>query len=82
MPDTQTTIRAFRAGYEQAKADAIDRCKIEKDGRASDNAIDRCIRAIEPLDVRHALARKRVAVEGGRSRLLEHLLRMCGQGAA
>lgn len=57
-PTTPTTERAFRAGYEQAKRDAIDRCHIEKDGRTvADNAIDRCIRAIEPLDVRHALAR-------------------------
>lgn len=48
----------FRAGYERAKRDAIDRCRVEQPGLGSMGGptIARCIDAIGALDVRHALA--------------------------
>lgn len=62
---TETTVPGhvadalFKAGYEAGKADAIDRCMIER--RALDKehnaAIGLCVVAIRALDVRHALQR-------------------------
>ena len=52
---------AFRAGYEAGKADAIDRCFVEKlgkewpDQRTHNIAINLCVVAIRALDVRHAV---------------------------
>lgn len=53
----QTAARkAFRAGYLRAKMDALDRCRVEKTGgQAHDLAIEKCVEAIQALDVRHAL---------------------------
>jgi len=47
----------FRAGYEAGKADAIDRCMIERRVLAKEHnaAIGLCVVAIRALDVRHAL---------------------------
>jgi hypothetical protein len=48
----------WTAGYECGKRDAIDRCMVEKGagtiGCNPDAVIDRCISAIQALDVRHS----------------------------
>src|ERR1035437_730286 len=48
----------WTAGYECGKRDAVDRCMVEKGagtiGCNPDAVIDRCIRAIQALDVRHS----------------------------
>ena len=56
-PKTTSPRAAFRAGYLQAQADAVDRCRIEMPATGCNPvmAIQRCIDAISALDVRHAL---------------------------
>jgi hypothetical protein len=62
----QSPRYVFRDGYAKAKADAIDRCRIELSGSVGDEAIERCIAAIEALDVRHAMnSRLREIVTNG-----------------
>jgi hypothetical protein len=54
---------AFRAGYAAGKADAIDRCCVERlgkewpDHRTHNIAINLCVAAIRALSVRHAVER-------------------------
>lgn len=66
-PMNPSERKAFIAGYEKAKLDAIDRCLIEKlpksehEWRSHNVAASLCAVAIRALDVRHALeALKRV----------------------
>lgn len=57
----KTETAAFKSGYEKAKLDAIDRCKMERlrktePGWLTHNvALSFAIEAIRALDVRHAL---------------------------
>ena len=55
----KTTAAAWKAGYKRAKADAVDRCHIER-GRHGpfSPAVADCINAIEALHVGLAFASK------------------------
>lgn len=61
MSSKETARAAFIAGYEKGKADAIDRCLIERigknepDWRSHNVAIGLAIAAIRALDVRLAI---------------------------
>lgn len=44
-----------RSAFARVKAAAIDRCALELRGDAGDEAIQRCMKAIDALDVRQVL---------------------------
>lgn len=62
----ETDNASFLAGYEAGKADAIDRCLMERVPnkgdyyRAHNTALHLAVIAIRPLDGRHALSRRKV----------------------
>lgn len=70
--DTDNT--AFIAGYEAARADAIDRCLMERVAskgdhyRAHNTALNLAIIAIRAMDGRHAIDQLRREVEGSRGK--------------
>ena len=49
---TRSERNTFRRGFEAAKAAAMDRYAVETRGDGADEAIGRCIEAIEALDAR------------------------------